>query len=77
MRSKFLRAIDSDTPLTKLWKYRAFIQNFPQEAAGLKDKMLDYAIKNKFVGEYEQIYRLLGVDTSKINRSGEYGRLKD
>ena len=46
LRSKFLKAIDNDYPLTKLWKFRALIQNYPKEAATLKDKMLDYAIKN-------------------------------
>ena len=77
VRSKFLNAIDGDTPITKLWKYRALIQNFPKEAPALKDKMLELAIKNKLVGEYELIYRLLGVAQNSIPRSGEYGRLKD
>ena len=77
LRAKFLKAIDSDPPLTKLWKFRALIQNYPKEAATLKDKMLEYAIKNEFIGEFEQIYKLCGVPQSNIPRSGEYGRLKD
>ncbi len=77
LRSKFIKAIDGDSPLTKLWKYRSFIQRYPKEATSLKDKMLDLAIKNKLTGEYELIFRLLGVPQSSISRSGEYGRLKD
>ena len=52
IRTKFLKAIDGDTPITKLWKYRAFIVNYPKESALLKDKMLDLASKNKLLGEY-------------------------
>ena len=77
MRTKFLKAIDTDTPMTKLWKYRALIQNYPKEAQSLKEKMLDLAIKNKLVGEFEAINRLLGVPQNSIPRTGEYGRLKD
>lgn len=77
LRSKFIKAIDGDFPLTKLWKYRSFIQRYPNEATSLKDKMLDLAIKNKLTGEYELIFKLLGVPQSNIPRSGEYGRLKD
>ena len=29
LRFKFLQAIDSDTPLGKLWKYRSFMQFYP------------------------------------------------
>ena len=29
IRTKFLKAVESDTPLTKLWKYRALIVNYP------------------------------------------------
>jgi hypothetical protein len=77
VRSKFLKAIDGDTPTTKLWKYRAFILHFPEEAPSLKDKMLDLAIRNKLIGEYEHIYRTMGMAQNQISRSGEYGRLKD
>ena len=35
-RNKFLKASDGDTPVTKLWKYRALIINYPQEAIPLK-----------------------------------------
>lgn len=39
--------------------------------------MLDLALKNKLVGEYELIYRIAGVPTGKIPRDGAYGKLKD
>lgn len=77
MRSLFLKAIDGDTPVTKLWKYRAFILHYPDQASGLKDRMLDLATKNKLIGEYEQIYRTMGVVQSEISRTGAYGKLKD
>lgn len=30
VRTKFLQAIDGDNPVTKLWKYRSFIQYYPK-----------------------------------------------
>jgi hypothetical protein len=77
LRSKFLKAIDGDSPLTKIWKYRAFFYINPHEASLLKDKMLELAIKNRLIGSYELIHKLFGVSTNSIPRSGEYGRLKD
>lgn len=50
--SKFLKAVDGDSPLTKLWKYRALIHVYPQEASLLKEKMLEFAIKNRLIGSY-------------------------
>lgn len=77
LRSKFLKAIEDDSPVTKLWKYRTFIQTNPQDASSLKEKMLELALKHKLVGEYEMIHKLLGVELTGISRSGEYGRIKD
>ncbi len=72
LKSKFTHAIANDSPTTKLWKYRAFIQSHPSQAIELKDKMLDYALKNKLVGEYEAIHGLFGVSLSNIPRVGVY-----
>jgi hypothetical protein len=68
LRSKFLYAIESDSPVTKLWKFRSFIQYYPTEAATLKEKMLDLALKNKLIGEFETINRLFGVSLNSIPR---------
>jgi len=77
LKLSFLQAIDADTPLTKLWKYRSFILFHPYEAKNLKDKMLDLALKNKLIGEYELINKYLGVSINSIPREGLYGKLKD
>jgi hypothetical protein len=39
--------------------------------------MLDYALKNRLIGEYEHIFRTLGISQDKIPRSGDYGKIKD
>lgn len=58
--------------MTKLWKFRTFIQNYPQVALDLKEKMLELALKNRLVGEYEAIYGLFGVNLVSIPRTGVY-----
>lgn len=40
VKSKFLHSIVTDSPVTKLWKFRAFIQSNRNHALDLKDKML-------------------------------------
>ena len=77
LKLSFLQAIDADTPLTKLLKYRSFILFYPHEAQTIKDKMLDLALKNKLLGEFELINKYFGVSTSSIPREGLYGKLKD
>jgi hypothetical protein len=52
LQRKFIHAIINDNVLTKLWKYRAFIHFYPNEAKTLKDQMLDLALRNKLLGEY-------------------------
>jgi hypothetical protein len=77
LKLSFIQAIDADTPLTKLWKYRSFILFYPFEAQALKGKMLDLALKSKLIGEYELINRYFSIPTSSIPREGLYGKLKD
>lgn len=52
LKSKFLHSISNDSPISKLWKYRIFVNFNRKEAAALQEKMLDYALKNRLVGEY-------------------------
>jgi hypothetical protein len=52
LKSKFLHSISNDSPMSKLWKYRTFANFNHKEAAALQEKMLDYALKNRLVGEY-------------------------
>ena len=52
LKSKFLHSISNDSPISKLWKYRVFANFNLKEAAPLREKMLDYALKNRLVGEY-------------------------
>jgi hypothetical protein len=72
LKQKFLHAIANDSIVTKLWKFRVFIQDQPQLALDLKDKMLEFALKNRLVGEYEAIYALFGVSLVNIPREGVY-----
>lgn len=77
MRTKFLKAIEGDSAMGKLWKYRSLIHNYPKEAVAFKDKMLELALKHKLIGEYELIHQILGVAQGSISRSGDYGQLKN
>lgn len=52
LKSKFLHSISNDSPISKLWKYRVFANFNHGEAAPLREKMLEYALKNRLVGEY-------------------------
>lgn len=76
LKSRFLHAIANDSPITKLWKFRVFIQLHPNVALDLKEKMLDFALKNKLLGEFEAIYGLFGVAPINIPREGVYDQLK-
>lgn len=76
LKSKFLHTIANDSPITKLWKFRVFIQLHPEVALDLKDKMLDFALKNRLVGEYEAIFALFGVTLINIPRVGVYDQIK-
>lgn len=75
--ARFVKATSSDNPTTKLWKYRSFLAQHPPEAAKIKDKMLELALKNKLIGEYEAIFAVTGVKVASIPRTGEYNRLKE
>lgn len=45
-------------------------------ALDLKDRMLEFALKNKLLGEYEAIYGLFGVTPINIPREGVYDQMK-
>lgn len=77
IKQKFLHAVAGDTPIAKLWKYRCFLKTYPQEARLIKDRMLDLALRNKLLGEYEAVQLGLGVPMSSIPREGDYDRFKN
>lgn len=52
------------------------VQTSPDLALDLKDRMLDYALKNRLLGEFEAIYALFGVALINIPRAGAYDLLK-
>jgi hypothetical protein len=75
-KNKFIHAIANDNIVTKLWKFRALIYSYPNEAKALKDRMLDMALRNKLLGEYEAIHQLFGTALSNIPRVGDYNTYK-
>lgn len=76
LKNKFLHAIANDNTVTKLWKFRSLIQTHPNEAKALKERMLEIALKNKLLGEYEAIHQLFGVALINIPRVGDYNTFK-
>ena len=49
-REVFLKAVKEDSPAIKLYKYRSYIQQYPSEAAEIKNQMLQIALDNKLIG---------------------------
>jgi hypothetical protein len=45
-KSKFMHAVANDSPISKLWKFRYLLISDPAEAEPIRQKMLDFAIKN-------------------------------
>jgi hypothetical protein len=58
--TNFLSSIEDDRLVVKLYKYRYFLTNNAEQAKHILNQMLELALSQKLIGDYEAINSIVG-----------------